>query len=484
MPSVIRLKTQEASDLGAVPAGKVDIFVDDDTLEPSYKIPAGTVASLKGDAGADAPAAVGFDAGASGAAYEFDQADGDVQELELDDDAAITFTGWPIAPNVGLIQVWFRQPASGGPFAPTFGAEVDWGQAGEPDWSTSPGVVDVVNFETIDEGTRVLAMAVGRAGPAGADGTAGGAISIPYTFSTTTTDSDPGSGNLRLSNATQTSATVIRADLLAADGTDWSAVLGTLADSTNTLKGHIRLFRTDDPTKWLVFSVSALASPSGYKNITVANVAGSSASPFSNGDAIQFVFTRAGDVGASGTASVGSDPIWDAAGDLAQGTGADAAARLAASATVGAHLISQGAATALAWFFGSPQFVNGPASDLSTTSGSPAEISSSLRITATVGPSGVAIAMGSAIIRMGAVTADLTLQVEAGAAGDEVAGAAGWDGVADRKTVPIFYVFTGLTPGSTVFKLYWQTSGGNQAFYDGASRGSAQLGTRWVVVPL
>ncbi len=53
-------------------------------------------------------------------------------------------------------------------------------------------------------------------------------------------------------------------------------MLATFADSTNTIKGHVRLFNTTDPTKWLLFSVSAVASPSGYKNITVANV-GSSA---------------------------------------------------------------------------------------------------------------------------------------------------------------------------------------------------------------
>lgn len=199
-----------------------------------------------------------------------------------------------------------------------------------------------------DDAAAVTSLigATGSTGATGAAGPAGGAVSIPYVFSTTTTDSDPGSGNLRLSNATQTSATVIRADLLASDTTDWSAVLATLADSTNTLKGHIRLFKTSDPTKWLVFSVSSLASPSGYKNITVTNVAGSTASPFANSDAITFEFTRAGDVGSSGTAQVATDPIWDAAGDLAVGTGADTAARLAKGAD---RTVLQMASGAVGW---------------------------------------------------------------------------------------------------------------------------------------
>lgn len=143
----------------------------------------------------------------------------------------------------------------------------------------------------------------GATGANGTNGVLGGAVTINYTFSTTTTDSDPGNGNLRLSNATQNAATVVRADLLSNDGTDWSAVLATLADSSNpTVKGHLRLFKATDPTKWLLFTVSAVAAPTGYKNITVANVGSSAASPFADSDAIVLCFERAGDQGsAAGT---------------------------------------------------------------------------------------------------------------------------------------------------------------------------------------
>src|SRR3989442_4739806 len=74
--------------------------------------------------------------------------------------------------------------------------------------------------------------------------------------------------------------------------------------STNTLKGHIRLFKTTDPTKWLVFSVSAVASPSGYKNITVANVGSSATSPFADGDTITLTFERTGDLCATGAQGI------------------------------------------------------------------------------------------------------------------------------------------------------------------------------------
>ena len=118
-----------------------------------------------------------------------------------------------------------------------------------------------------------------------------GAIAIPYTFSTTTTDADPGNGVLRLNQATQNTATVIRADLLGSDSATYTAILDTFDDTSGAIKGYIRLVKTSDSTKWLIFSVSALASPSGYKNITVANIGSSAASPFANSDEIMLYFT-------------------------------------------------------------------------------------------------------------------------------------------------------------------------------------------------
>jgi hypothetical protein len=139
----------------------------------------------------------------------------------------------------------------------------------------------------------------GGTGATGPTGAAGG-VSIRYTFSTTTTDADPGTGTLRLSSATQNASTVIRADLLDVNSVDWTTVLDTFDDATGTVKGAIRLFNTVDPTKWLTFNVTALASPTGYKNITVTNTGSSAASPFSNGNDITLTFSRAGDLGASG----------------------------------------------------------------------------------------------------------------------------------------------------------------------------------------
>jgi hypothetical protein len=139
---------------------------------------------------------------------------------------------------------------------------------------------------------------------------AGTASAIPYIFSTTTTDVDPGAGYLRLNNATQNAATVIRADLAGSDGTTFTSLLDTFDDSTSTVKGQIVLMKFADPTKWLAFNVTAVATPSGYRNITVANVASSAASPFADGDEIILKFTRTGDKGDTGASGAnGSNGI-------------------------------------------------------------------------------------------------------------------------------------------------------------------------------
>lgn len=129
---------------------------------------------------------------------------------------------------------------------------------------------------------------------------AGGAVSLQYVFSTTTTDADPGAGTLRLDAATQNTATTIRTDLTGADGSDLTGVLALLDDSTSTTKGYITLRHSTTPTKWLVFAVTALASPSGYKNITVTCAASSAANPFTNGDSLLLDFSPTGDKGTTG----------------------------------------------------------------------------------------------------------------------------------------------------------------------------------------
>lgn len=136
-------------------------------------------------------------------------------------------------------------------------------------------------------------------------GLAGGAYALPYVFDAATADGDPGAGKLRLSNTTQSAATVLRLDVLAG-GADVSSIIDRFDASTSDVKGSIRLVKVGDPSKWLTFDVMARTAPSGYRNLTLANGAGSSASPFSAGDGVLLFFQRNGDIGLglSGTSLV------------------------------------------------------------------------------------------------------------------------------------------------------------------------------------
>lgn len=128
----------------------------------------------------------------------------------------------------------------------------------------------------------------------------GGAYALTFGFDASTTDSDPGAGRLRLSSATQNTATVMRLDVMSG-GVDVTSILDTFDASTGQTKGSIRLTKAADLSKFLLFNVTARTAPSGYRNLSVVCVGGSSANPFTNNDTLLLHFQRAGDQGASGS---------------------------------------------------------------------------------------------------------------------------------------------------------------------------------------
>ena len=126
---------------------------------------------------------------------------------------------------------------------------------------------------------------------------AGGAYAFQYTFDSATADADPGAGKLRLSSATQSSATSLRIDVLAQGGVSLAAVFDTVQGVTSAIKGSVRIVKEVDPAKWLLFDISSVGSGAGYRNMTLAYRAGSSANPFVNGDALMVFIDRNGDAG-------------------------------------------------------------------------------------------------------------------------------------------------------------------------------------------
>lgn len=128
---------------------------------------------------------------------------------------------------------------------------------------------------------------------------AGGAYSFPFIFDSSTADSDPGVGKLRLGSTTQNAATVMRLDLQAVGGADMTNVLADLRAATSAVKGSVRVVKMTDPSKWLIFDITAVALPTGYRNLAMTwrATGGGLASPFANGDALLVCIERSGDKG-------------------------------------------------------------------------------------------------------------------------------------------------------------------------------------------
>jgi len=137
----------------------------------------------------------------------------------------------------------------------------------------------------------------------GEDGTSAG---LDYLFSSTTTDSDPGSGYVRLNNSTYSSASAIYIDDADSKGVDVSADVLTWDDSTSTVKGFVTIKDQTTQSSYARFSISGTTTDaSGYNKLAVTHI--DSNGTITNGGAVSIHFTRTGDKGTTGdTGSTGS----------------------------------------------------------------------------------------------------------------------------------------------------------------------------------
>ena len=128
--------------------------------------------------------------------------------------------------------------------------------------------------------------------PAGGD-------SAQFTYSTTTTDADPGDGKLRFNNATLSSATIAYIDDKEINGTDVSAWVQSFDDVTgnDTNRGRIRMSKSNTLDTWAVWKVSGAATDaSGYTKLTLTYI--DTAGTFANNDKVFLSFVASGEDGA------------------------------------------------------------------------------------------------------------------------------------------------------------------------------------------
>jgi len=127
-------------------------------------------------------------------------------------------------------------------------------------------------------------------------------FAMDYNYDSTTTAADPGAGKLRFDNANPAAATAVYIDLVDASGVDRTNELNALDDSNSTTKGYLLVSKAGDATKFVTLAIASMTSPAGYRSIVVTVANSSGASPFTNGDALVFGFSRTGDKGDTGPA--------------------------------------------------------------------------------------------------------------------------------------------------------------------------------------
>ena len=145
---------------------------------------------------------------------------------------------------------------------------------------------------------------------------------LDYTFSTTTSDADPGTGVIRLNNATLSSVSAIYIDDADANSADVSAYILTWDDSTNTSdRGQVRITKKSAPANYAIYKLSgASTDASGYVKLAVTAVDDNGS--FSADDAVAIEFTRTGNAGSL------SDPM-TTRGDIIVRNSSNVTARLA-----------------------------------------------------------------------------------------------------------------------------------------------------------
>ncbi len=148
---------------------------------------------------------------------------------------------------------------------------------------------EAIYVNVVRTGDRGTPGGTGSTGPAGAPS----AGVQPYNFDTSTTNSDPGSGKLRLNNAAPGSATAMYVDDLTNVAVDVSAYILALGNSTSPIKGFVELSNSDK-SKVRIYSLTAVIThASSYCTLTLTYLTGTGT--FTNGEAVFLGITRIGD---------------------------------------------------------------------------------------------------------------------------------------------------------------------------------------------
>lgn len=155
-----------------------------------------------------------------------------------------------------------------------------------------------------------LAVQFVRTGDKGTAGTDGTSAGIKFTFDTTTSMADPGSGDIRLNNATLSSVTAAAVSDLSADSgnPDVSAFVLSWDDSTTSAnRGTLIIRKVSAPENFAIYTISGASTDnSGWTELALTYVGHNGS--FSAADVLTVAFARSGNSGAGSIGgSTGSD---------------------------------------------------------------------------------------------------------------------------------------------------------------------------------
>jgi len=162
--------------------------------------------------------------------------------------------------------------------------------------------VSVVGSNTSEPGSDSNWDMLAQQGNEGTQGITGDRGGVPYRFSTTSTDGDPGTGYFRY-NSTVAGATEIYISTSAEGGASVADWLASFDDSTSTNKGVLRILsRGTTVTVVDIFNVTSITSATGYYKLGVTYVSGIQPS---NSQPLVLDFMPTGDLGAKGDDGAG-----------------------------------------------------------------------------------------------------------------------------------------------------------------------------------
>lgn len=192
-----------------------------------------------------------------------------------------------------------------GPTGPTgfTGPQGPTGSTGPTGYTGPVGAASTVPGPTGPTGYTGPASTVtgptGPTGPQGPVGTFGGA-SFSYHFLTDVTNTDPGTGNLKLNNATFSAANKLYISIYDYNGTDIQSFLETIDDSTSAIKGTFKISELSNPANFIYYSiVGSHTFNTTWYSVPTAYVGGS-VSSIVNGTHVVITFSINGDIGSTG----------------------------------------------------------------------------------------------------------------------------------------------------------------------------------------